>query len=243
MTRLTEKLTAEQAAVVAAVEAAGDYRTAVRGMVNRVADRAGLPHPWPGVPVDGLPDLADVEELGVLHQTMLARAEAGRTGSRDMRHEKGAYYTPVPAAEALVRLSVVPQLDQRVTPDNPWGALDVACFDPACGAGVLLVAAVDAIADRFARVLFRTLLDGNPALLAEAVRSVLPDVITECAFGADLDPVAVDLSKSALWIHAEGRIPMDRLDPNFYTGSVLDGPDAEPPALAKKFSRTPAATG
>lgn len=81
--------------------------------------------------------------------------------------------------------------------DPEQALLSLTVCDPACGAGVFVVAAVDTITAWL--VVVRTgELDPAPAVWAQARR----DVVEQCAYGVDLNPVAVDLTRAALYVRA-----------------------------------------
>jgi hypothetical protein len=71
------------------------------------------------------------------------------------------------------------------------------------------------------------------------VRLVLPEVMTECVFGLDIDPVAVTLAKSALWLETLGKEDITFMDRNVIVGNPLSGPGAMPPKLEERYP-TPA---
>ncbi len=203
-----------------------EQRAITRTAVNRVADARGLVAPWPDDVV--LPDWLTpdktwtVEEFGLMRERLM---------TMDSRHEAGTWYTPYELAESMVRLSIGPHLDRlSALPEGdplPQNVLQVLVIDPACGAGVFLVAALRAIAVRYAFLLCE---GGVPAL--ETVRYVMPEVLAECIFGVDLDPVAVDLTKSVLWLEAGGTFPISDLDRNIIAGNTLDL--ALPPAFEER---------
>jgi hypothetical protein len=69
----------------------------------------------------------------------------------------------------------------------------------------------------------------EPAALL--IRQVLPEVMDCCVFGVDIDPIAVDLAKSALWLELDGEQPITFMDRNVIVGNVLEGD--LPPRLAE----------
>ena len=70
---------------------------------------------------------------------------------------------------------------------------------------------------------------------------MLPEVMTECVFGMDIDPVAVDLARAALWIEAGGEQHITFMDRNVVIVNPLSGPDAQPPKLAERLGDDAAA--
>jgi type II restriction/modification system DNA methylase subunit YeeA len=98
--------------------------------------------------------------------------------------------------------------------------------DPACGSGHFLIAAARRLARHLARA--RT---GDDEPGPEAVRVALRDVVGRCIFGVDINEMAVELCKVALWMETldPGR-PLSFLDANIQCGNSLMG--ATPALLA-----------
>lgn len=69
--------------------------------------------------------------------------------------------------------------------------------DISCGSGHILLAAARRIATELAIV--RT---GEEQPSPSAFRAAIRDVIRECIYGVDLNPLAVELCKVALWLEA-----------------------------------------
>ncbi|MFV9504664.1 MAG: Eco57I restriction-modification methylase domain-containing protein [Oscillochloridaceae bacterium umkhey_bin13] len=101
--------------------------------------------------------------------------------------------------------------------------LSMRVIDPACGSGAFLLAAARRLGRELARV--RAGEDQpSPTQFRHAVR----DVIRNCIFGVDLNPLAVDLCKLSLWIegHAAG-LPLSFLDHHIRHGNSLVGATRE----------------
>src|SRR6185437_3747815 len=113
-----------------------------------------------------------------------------------------------------------PVLDRvEAEADDPANALlGVTVIDPACGSGHFLLAAGRRIATRLARARV-----GGVAA-AEDYRHALRDVARSCLFGVDRNPMAVELTKVALWIETvEPGKPLGFLDANIRCGDALLG--------------------
>lgn len=96
--------------------------------------------------------------------------------------------------------------------------LGVTVIDPACGSGHFLLAAARRIATRVARA--RT---GGVASAAD-YRHALRDVVRSSIHGVDRNPMAVELTKVALWIETvEPGKPLGFLDANILCGDSLLG--------------------
>ena len=103
--------------------------------------------------------------------------------------------------------------------DDPAAALlSVTVLDPACGSGHFLLAAARRIATRLARARA-----GGVASPAD-YRHALRDVARACIHGVDRNPMAVELTKVALWIETvEPGKPLGFLDANIRCGDSLLG--------------------
>ncbi len=91
---------------------------------------------------------------------------------------------------------------------------------------MFLIEAARLIAGRLA-----TRISGEDPPPAAHLRHALPLVMRECIFGVDIDPVAVDLAKAALWLEIDGREPFDFMNRNVIVGNALD--DEMPPAFSE----------
>jgi hypothetical protein len=186
------------------------------------------------------------EELGSVYESLLElhpvlNQEAGtfelRTASGHERKTTGSYYTPTSLINALLDSALDPVLDEA-TEEPPMNAderrsaveqrlLALKVCDPACGSGHFLIAAAHRLAKRLAAV--RTD-EEEPS--PDALRVALRDVISHCIYGVDLNPMAVELCKVALWMEAlvPGK-PLSFLDHHIKCGNSLLG--ATPELLAQ----------
>jgi hypothetical protein len=97
--------------------------------------------------------------------------------------------------------------------------LNLKICDPACGSGHFLIAAAHRLAKRLAFV--RT---GDEEPAPEATQTALRDVIGRCIYGVDVNPMAVELCKVALWMEAlEPGKPLSFLDHHIQCGNSLLG--------------------
>ncbi|MBK6662035.1 MAG: N-6 DNA methylase [Thermoflexaceae bacterium] len=179
----------------------------------------------------------DVEELGSVYESLLdeqpsLRSGAGRAlftlASGGERKTTGSYYTPSVLVQELLRSALDPVIQQAVesAPDLPGkraALLDLAVCDPACGSGHFLLAAARRIGRELARLASGEH-EPDPAVLRHSIR----EAITHCVYGVDLNPLAVDLCRLALWLegHESGR-PLGFLDHHIKCGNSLVGATAE----------------
>jgi N-6 DNA Methylase len=174
----------------------------------------------------------ETEELGSVYESLLELtprltdegrgfifAEGGEAHGH-ARKTSGSYYTPDSLVQALLESALDPVLDRvEVEADDPAAALlSVTVLDPACGSGHFLLAAARRIATRLARARA-----GGVASPAD-YRRALRDVVRACIHGVDRNPMAVELTKVALWIETvEPGKPLGFLDANIRCGDSLLG--------------------
>lgn len=183
------------------------------------------------------------EELGSIYESLLESVPkhsavdstfelVDRLGNN--RKKTGSYYTPSSLIEVLLDASLDPVIDeaQKRGERNASAAgladptdsivtelLAVTVCDPASGSGHFLVAAARRIAKRIA-----ALREHNPEPTVDAVRHALHEVIARCVYGVDLNPMAVELAKVALWLEAmEPGKPLSFLDAHVKCGNGLIG--------------------
>lgn len=149
------------------------------------------------------------EQLGVVYQQMLQEQQVGK------RKKQGSYYTPEQVAEFMTRFSVQQALG-RVDAE-PEQVMRICAIDPACGAGIFLVWMGRTLAREYAS----RLIGGEPS--GDLMFAVLPRVFLNCAFGVDLDPVAVDLARLAVSLETAGTLTPAMLERHIVVGNVLEG--------------------
>ena len=123
--------------------------------------------------------------------------------------------------QLLLTTTLDPVLDaaESRNPSDPASEiLKLSIIDPACGSGHFLLAAARRAAARIAR--HRSA--GAPS--QEAFQHALHEVVSNSIFGADRNPMAVELCKVALWIEAlEPGKPLSFLDARIRCGDSLIG--------------------
>ena len=138
------------------------------------------------------------------------------------RKTSGSYYTPDSLVQELIKSALEPVIEARLAanPTSPIDALlNIKVCDPACGSGHFLLAAARRLAERLA--VFRAL-DG--AVKPQDYRHALREVVAHCIYGVDLNPLAVELCKTALWLEAfESGKPLGFLDAHIRCGNALVG--------------------
>jgi hypothetical protein len=168
------------------------------------------------------------EELGSVYESLLElepaiRLDAGSfqlTNTGGERRDTGAHYTPPTILAKVLDFALDPQIAQRLRRPNPEAALlDLRVLDPAVGSGHFLIAAGHRIARALAQV--RT---GEQEPAPEIQRQAFRDVVARCLYGVDVNPMAVELAKVALWLEAlDPGKPLSFLDHHIRWGNSLLG--------------------
>lgn len=110
------------------------------------------------------------------------------------------------------------------TPEQRILALKIC--DPACGSGHFLVGAAHRLARHLARV--RTLAQGESEPSPSLYQRALRDIIGQCLYGVDINPMAVELCRVSLWLEAmEPGKPLSFLDHHIQCGNSLLGTTPE----------------
>ena len=177
------------------------------------------------------------EELGGIYESLLELVPHLDTSTWTLsygeylgndRKTTGSYYTPSDLIDLVLDEALDPLLDEAERADDPDAALlAMTVCDPACGSGHFLVAAARRIAERVALVRSETR-DLLPGDLDAAMR----DVVVRCIYGVDLQPMAAQLAKVALWLESMERgKPLAFLDHHIKVGNSLLG--ATPALLSR----------
>lgn len=175
----------------------------------------------------------ETQELGSVYESLLeltpeldleardftfAEGDATRGNARKVT---GSYYTPDSLVKLLLDTTLDPVLDaaEARNPDDPVAEiLKLSIIDPACGSGHFLIGAARRAAARIAR-------HRMPGAISKDVfQHALREVVSNCIYGTDRNPMAVELCKVALWIEAlEPGKPLSFLDARIQCGDSLIG--------------------
>ena len=173
------------------------------------------------------------EELGSVYESLLElhtelNLEGGSfklaTAAGHERKTTGSYYTPTSLVERLLDEALDPVVARAAKEKNPEAAiLALKVCDPAMGSGHFLAGAARRLAKALASV--RT---GDPEPGPEPLRHAMADVVQNCIYGVDLNPLAVELCKISLWMEAlEPGRPLSFLDHHLKCGNSLVGATRE----------------
>jgi Eco57I restriction-modification methylase len=169
----------------------------------------------------------DVEQLGAVYERVLehepapaAAASPSLIRTRDTRQSTGTFYTPRSVTGFLVRQTLEPLVRGR----SASQILRLRVLDPAMGSGAFLVAACRYLASAAEQ---RLVDEGrwHRAEVTAADRAELRrEIAQRCLFGADLNPMAVQLARLSLWLAAlAANKPLTFLDHHLVTGDSLVG--------------------
>lgn len=171
----------------------------------------------------------NVEEFGSVYEGLLEYKPVfiftdGRIefifAQGDARAATGSHYTPDDLVQPLIKHSLDYLIAEKLQADNPEQALlSLRVADISCGSGHILLAAARRIATELAYV--RT---GEEQPSPSAFRSAVRAVIRHCIYGVDLNPLAVELCKVALWLEAHNPgDPLNFLDHHIKCGNAIVG--------------------
>ncbi len=181
----------------------------------------------------------DTEELGSVYESLLELRPVidvdaspwtfaftsdgnGERAKGSERKLTGSYYTPPALVNELVASTLDPVIAKTVAsrPEDPRAAvLALNVVDPACGSGHFLLAAARRLATEIARI------ESDNKTVDEIARQhALREVARHCIYGVDLNPLAVELCKTALWMETiEPGKPLTFLDSHILRGDSLVG--------------------
>lgn len=185
----------------------------------------------------------NVEELGSVYESLLdfrpivSKQPEGRKfelGVGSERKTTGSYYTRPELVRELIQSALVPVMEDRLAEaekeakGQPAAAirsakskaiLDISVCDPACGSGHFILEAARRLGKELAQIRV-----GEDEPTPEQFHVAVRDVISHCIHGVDMNPLAVDLCKLALWLegHWAGK-PLTFLDHRIRCGNSLIG--------------------
>jgi methylase of polypeptide subunit release factors len=136
------------------------------------------------------------------------------------RSASGSHYTPDELVQPLIKHSLDYIIaDKLKEPDPQQALLSITVCDVACGSGHILLNAARRIGTELA--ILRT---GEDQPSPIAFRAAVRDVVRNCIYGVDLNPLAVELCKVALWLeaHVPGE-PINFLDHHIKCGNAIVG--------------------
>jgi len=184
------------------------------------------------------------EELGSIYESLLElvpmlsnehRQFSFHTGAAtrgNARKTSGSYYTHDSLVQVQLESALEPVIASTLE-SHPIGQdavnalLAISVIDPACGSGHFLLAAARRIAGHLARVRAQmrdSHLGNSGQPTPEDYRHALRDVVTHCVYGVDMNPMALELARMALWLEGyTPDAPLGFIDHHFLLGNGLLG--------------------
>jgi hypothetical protein len=177
------------------------------------------------------------EELGSVYESLLelvptldlpgrvfgfAGITDATSSSGNARKTTGSYYTPDSLVQELIKSALDPVIAQKLAdhPENPIDALlSITVCDPSCGSGHFLLAAARRLAEKLAE-----LRAPDGAVRPDDYRHALREVASRCLYGVDINPMAVELCRVALWLETvDPGKPLGFLNHHIRSGNSLLG--------------------
>jgi hypothetical protein len=171
----------------------------------------------------------DVEEFGSIYEGLLEYQPVFTDNmgqpifsfvKGNERSKSGSHYTPEELVKPLITHSLDYLIADKLKTANPEAELlSLKICDVACGSGHILLSAARRVGFELAK--YRSKED-QPT--PTAMRAATRDVIRNCIYGVDLNPLAVELCKVALWLeaHQPGE-PLNFLDHHIKCGDAIVG--------------------
>lgn len=181
----------------------------------------------------------DVEEFGSVYEGLLElKLEVKKIEGSDQyscsfdtsneRGKSGSHYTPEELVQPLIKHSLEYLIEDRIKAYQQKKAtkeatiqslLSLKIADVACGSGHILLSAARRLSLEIARVQ-----TGEEQPNPVAIRKAMKDVVRNCIYGVDKNPLAVELCKIALWLEAYNPgEPLNFLDHHIKCGDAIVG--------------------
>ena len=170
---------------------------------------------------------------------ILDRAEAGEiylATDKGERKATGSYYTPDYIVKYIVKNTIEPVIEKKkeewLGTSRPFAdhILSIKVLDPAMGSGHFLVEATD----QLARWLVQAWATARPEeadskeIAEQDVHWARREVVRNCIYGVDLNPMAVELAKLSLWLTTvASNKPLSFLDHHLRCGNSLIGAELD----------------
>ncbi|MFQ5981576.1 MAG: Eco57I restriction-modification methylase domain-containing protein, partial [Candidatus Heimdallarchaeota archaeon] len=186
----------------------------------------------------------NVEEIGAVYESLLDYSPNILTESQEIegqhyeagffallprgveRRSTGSYYTDRRLVNLLIESALMPVVEAKLKESDPNIAtsqiealLDLKVCDPACGGGTFLLAAMDYLGKRLAQIV-----TGRDDPSERNIRNARRKVLQYSIYGVDKNPLAVELAKISMWLHASvANKPLSFLDHHIKCGDSLIG--------------------
>ncbi|MCX6676481.1 MAG: Eco57I restriction-modification methylase domain-containing protein [Methanothrix sp.] len=170
---------------------------------------------------------------------ILDSAEAGEiylATDKGERKATGSYYTPDYIVKYIVKNTIEPVVEKKkqewLGTSRPFAdyVLSIKVLDPAMGSGHFLVEATD----QLARWLVSAWATARPEeadskeIAEQDIHWARREVVRNCIYGVDLNPMAVELAKLSLWLTTvASNKPLSFLDHHLRCGNSLIGAELD----------------
>lgn len=145
------------------------------------------------------------------------------------RKTTGSYYTDSRLVAQLIDSALVPVIENAINTKSTLAEkraalLELKVADIACGSGAFLIAALEKMGEYLSLIGKE---EGEKPTEQE-LRHAKREVLQNCIYGVDLNPMAVELAKFSLWITASmPNFPLSFLDHKLKCGNSLIGATPE----------------
>jgi len=170
---------------------------------------------------------------------ILDRAEAGEiylATDKGERKATGSYYTPDYIVKYIVKNTIEPVIEKKkqewLGTSRPFAdhILSIKVLDPAMGSGHFLVEATDQLARWLVQAwaTARPEEAGSKEIAEQDIHWARREVVRNCIYGVDLNPMAVELAKLSLWLTTvASNKPLSFLDHHLRCGNSLIGAELD----------------
>ncbi len=127
-----------------------------------------------------------------LKGSAIARGELYLESGTGSRKDTGSYYTPSYIVDYIVANVLGPLCENKTAKE----ILTLKVCDPAMGSGHFLIGAIKYLEEKVLDAIYKE--EKNPDIEREDIRW---EILHNCIFGVDLNPLAVELAKFSLWMY------------------------------------------
>lgn len=142
------------------------------------------------------------------------------------RRLTASYYTPQYVVDHIIKNSIEPIISKILLETNDKDEqiekiLSLKILDPAMGSGHFLIGATEFLAKRLCEI-------EEGKIVEQKFIERKRDIVRHCIYGVDLNPLAVDLAKVALWLETlSSEKPLTFLSAHLKHGNSLMGQELE----------------
>jgi len=162
-------------------------------------------------------------------------------GDLDIKHRKGAFYTPEEITEVITQNTI----ERKLNKSNDIDEHGIKIIDPACGTGAFLIKAFEILFDKCTSPLSSN--DSiPPCIKSKSPEEVKRFIVENCLYGIDTDPASLELTRLNVALISgtlKNENVLSKLEKNIKIGNALISPiDVEETNLfrekLKKLSET-----